>query len=314
MSSTYLIFFTINSLNIIIWLLSPFLLYWLYKFDPQKTKSILKFAIIYCFLSGCLILSIKSHISKNLLIDLFRVLNFIFWLILFFLYEKKINYLKSPFFLKINYVILISSICIFIGFYMENILTPFTEKYSNKTPNINIDKIYRIIKKYAPNPDDHLIHFGQNIEKYPMYIYLGKDNLNKTSSHFFVYVDKIPLNKKINYDLILLDDYLKKDLIENIKDPRYKMIIFSDDNFFAKLKSHGLKKFCNIDQIEYILRNKEIRDLINKNFEFIGVVNFIKDKINNNTSSFIYKNKKKSFTNDYIYYNKNHIFVRKEVK
>ena len=173
-------------------------------------------------------------------------------------------------------------------------------------------KIYRIIKKYAPNSNEQVIHFGQNIEKYPMYLYLGKDNLIKPSSHFIIFGNKNPvLTKKIDYNIVLINDYVYDEFKKNIKDPNYKVIIFSDDNFTNQTKMKS-KKECSISSIELHFMNEEIRDLIKENFEFIGVVNLVDKYKHSKISSFVHKNKKISFRSNFRYYDQNQIFVRKK--
>jgi hypothetical protein len=119
------------------------------------------------------------------------------------------------------------------------------------------------------------------------------------------------LTKKIDYNQVLINDYVYDELIDNIKDPNYKVIIFSDDNFTNQAKMN-LKKECSISQIEIFLRVKEVRDLIKENFEFIGIVNFENRYKYDKITSFVHKNKKISFNNDLIYYNQNHILIRKK--
>lgn len=312
LSFAHSLVFGVNSFFIMIWPLIPFLLYRIYKLANRYGNMILGYGLINLLIMICFLIYLKSFVIKNILYGIVLVLNIFYWIFLLWFFEKKINSVKSSKFSTISFIVILSSTLIFIGLYVKNISIPFEEQYKEKTPNKNYEKIFRIVKKYAPNPNEHFIHFGQNIEKYPMYIYLGKDNLIKPSSHFMIFGNKNPvLTKKIDYNQVLINDYVYDELIDNIKDPNYKVIIFSDDNFTNQAKMN-LKKECSISQIEIFLRIKEVRDLIKENFEFIGIVNFENRYKYDKITSFVHKNKKISFNNDLIYYNQNHIFIRKK--
>lgn len=312
LSFAHSLVFGVNSFFIMIWPLIPFLLYRIYKLANRYGNMILGYGLINLLIIICFLIYLKSFVIKNILYGIVLVLNIFYWIFLLWFFEKKINSVKSSKFSTISFIVILSSTLIFIGLYVKNISIPFEEQYKEKTPNKNYEKIFRIVKKYAPNPNEHFIHFGQNIEKYPMYIYLGKDNLIKPSSHFMIFGNKNPvLTKKIDYNQVLINDYVYDELIDNIKDPNYKVIIFSDDNFTNQAKMN-LKKECSISQIEIFLRVKEVRDLIKENFEFIGIVNFENRYKYDKITSFVHKNKKISFNNDLIYYNQNHILIRKK--
>lgn len=309
---THSLVFGINSFLIMIWLLIPLFLYQIYKSDIQRGNLMLRFGLIILIIIISLIVYFKSLLNKNILFDIILIFNIFYWILLLWFFEKKINSINSSKFSTLSFIVILSSTLIFIELFVKIISIPFKEHYKEKTPNKNYEKIFRIIKKYAPSSSDHFIHFGQNIEKYPMYLYLGKDNLIKPSSHFMIFGNKNPvLTKKIDYNQVLINDYVYDELIDNIKDPNYKVIIFSDDNFTnqTKLKS---KKDCTISQIEIFFRLDQLRDLIKENFEFIGIVNFENRYKYEKVTSFVHKNKKISFKSDLVYYNQNHILIRKE--
>ncbi|MFM7620353.1 MAG: hypothetical protein ACKO47_01945 [Alphaproteobacteria bacterium] len=308
-SSILFIIYSLNYIFLVMWFIAPFTYYFLYKYDKENALRILRFGLINLLFFGLFVICIKDYLIKNVLHDLVIILNNIYWIMIFSYYEKKINSLKSPVFSRVSFFILTFSsmfVFIFLG-YM--ILYVFFEKNHTKTPNYNYDRMFRVIKKYAPNRDDHVIISGVNAEKYPLYIHLQKDSLVRTATQFIpIDLKKNTKKNKISNNYIILNDIITNDLIDSIKDPKYKVITLSGYSFVQS--NLNFKNSCPIKNIEILFRNQELRDLINKNFEFVGVINLV-NKYTTAKTTLIHKNKKIQFDQNLRYFGQQQIFVRK---
>jgi hypothetical protein len=67
---------------------------------------------------------------------------------------------------------------------LNPIISVFKEDNNLASPFNYSDKIHYYVKKYAPNKNDQIMFFSQNIIKYPLYNYLEKDTKIKSSTNF----------------------------------------------------------------------------------------------------------------------------------
>jgi hypothetical protein len=180
-------------------------------------------------------------------------------------YEIKINQKKSPhYYFLANLLIL--SLPIIISFnFLTSIKKVFDDQSFFKSPFIYSDKIHYYLKKYTPNQDDQVIFFtGENLIAFPLIKYAGKDNLIKSSTHFFYPSDLLEeANKYFN------DQFFNKQLLESLQDPNYKLIIMG-----SRIEIIS----CQISSTEYFLRNSQFKKLLNNNFKYVGRIDVYKKR------------------------------------
>lgn len=307
----YSIVFGLNSIFWILWLLMPIIVYKFYDLKVVNRKDLLKFFACYFCAIIIMFFLIKYVNSKKRLSDLIILFNSFYLIFCCSFFEKKINSFRSPFLNVISVIIIFSSLLVSFLFLSSSIFTALFEKYIHRTPNYNHDRVYRVIKKLAPNPDDHVINFGHNVNRFPIYLYLGKDSLNKISSHPIISDKSKVYNEIIDNNKIDFINYSMKDIDENLNNPNYKLIIISNSENSDQQESY--KKSCSINYLEVIFRgNSEITEKIKKNFDYLGVINRIYKPKNQSFKNYVFKNKSIILYEDNKIFQQDFVFLRKK--
>ena len=178
---------------------------------------------------------------------------------------------------------------------LDPIFSVFKEDNDLASPFNYSDKIHYYVKKYAPNKNDQIMFFSQNIIKYPLYNYLEKNSKIKSATNSInndIHFKKNDQSKNLisvndDYEINFINQYFYQQNIDSFKDESYKLIIIDND------------KFCINSPTHLLFLNRVFKKLLLDNFEYVDTIYVLKNtrdrdqikeiKINNNSEKIISK-------------------------
>ena len=276
----------------VIWfftIITPIALIYFFKRKQINLKEFLIFSFLYLF-----------YISINYFLirignDYLVISQIIFFILVCFFYEKKINFKQSNFFSTPSVLFILSTIIMIMANSLNPIFLVFKEDNHFASPFNYSDKIHYYVKKYAPNKNDQIMFFSQNIIKYPLYNYLEKNSKIKSATNFLnndIHFKKNDQSKNLisvndDYEINFINQYFYQQNIDSLKDESNKLLIIDNDNFCINSPTHAL------------LLNRVFKKLLLDNFEYVDTIYVLKNtsdndqikeiKINNNSEKIINK-------------------------
>ncbi len=292
----------------VIWfftIITPLALIYFFKRKQINLKEFLIFSFLYLFY----ILISYILIKRNN--DYLVITQIIFFILVCFIYEKKIYSKRSNFFSTPSILFILSTIIMIIVNSLDPIFLVFKEDNELASPFNYSDKIHYYVKKYAPNKNDQIMFFSQNIIKYPLYNYLEKDTKIKSSTNFLntdIQFKKNYQSKNLipiidDYERHFINQYFYQQNIDSFKDESYKLIIID------------YEKFCVNSSTHLLFLNRVFKKLLLDNFEYVDTIYVLKNtSYKDRIKEIKINNKSETIISEKVIINQIEIYARKTKK
>ncbi len=257
------------------WVILPFFLFFSFsknkKFSANLFNKILAITILYLVLFFISCLSLKYFKIKEFYLVSLAAL----FVIMFFIEKNSLNFSQN--FSSHSIFLLIGSIFWFFGCYFSVISSAFLKDGISEKHNLFLRKTSYYAKSYAYQQDDKILFLtGSNFHQFPLLNYLEKENF---------YIASVPVNLVFyseNTNFLYSEDYNKSYTMNYLFRDLKRRI--ADENLKVLFVNKG--EFCNIGFLEYYFKDKEFREVFNRNFYFKNHIKIFSDS---NSKFFISK-------------------------
>jgi hypothetical protein len=281
------------------WIIVLFALIYYYRSKKISSLEFSKFFILYLFLTSIFFVIVKFY--QNF-ISIFHIF---FITLICYIYERKFNY-HSRYFSRITFT-LIFAIFFVIIFNMFLVLSMIFRDDSKLSSPFNFsDKMHYYIKKYSPKKEDQIMFFSDNVLKYPLYSYIGKDSLSYApTSQYIDLKDLYSLKSSVQeFDLEILftENYFNNQNMSDLTNEKYKII------FMEYIRQDNM---CFLN-LERFISNPVYKKLLIKNFEYVDTIDVYQDNdYFNRVKNIEIKNHKIKIVNEKKLMSKIEVYVRK---
>jgi hypothetical protein len=297
------IIFGINSVLFSFWIIAPILIFKLYRNHKISYQRLIFYSSVYFILIATLFLIAFLLANSFDLLLIIITCNFIFIASSITYYENRYLSKEKNYISNFNFIIIFGAMAILFFYFISTYKTAINQNDQFRSPNNDTDILAYYLKKYSPAKNDKAIFFSRNIPKYPTYNYLGKYNENKLLT--FANYKYLSEEKRYDYESLDISTYSSNDLRKAMNDKDYKIIFFIDQS--GKYEH----KYCGINYLESLVRNKNFKKYLLTNFKFLVQyqtdynLNEIKEKeIKINQKKYSYKISNKINNNVIVYVRK----------